>query len=167
MNPAANKKSLRALSSSQEDYLEAVLVLIRDGNHVARVRDIAKSLGVGMPSVTTALKALSRRGLVNYDPYQYVTLTPRGQLAAEQVVRRHETLRRFLREVLALDAPAAEENACRMEHAVDEILLERLGGLVDFLHQRAGEEWLREFHAQCAKSRANENSPETLKPEFL
>jgi len=44
-----------SLSASLEDYLEAVLLLVRQ-RRVARVRDIAGRVGVSMPSVNTALK---------------------------------------------------------------------------------------------------------------
>jgi len=118
---------------------------------VARVRDIAERVGVGMPSVTAALKTLSRRKLVNYDPYQAVTLTDRGRELAEQVSRRHHALRRFLTDVLGLDGAVAEANACRMEHAVDDELLERLSGLSEFIHNcpRAGAEWISRFATHC------------------
>ena len=91
------------LSPSLEDYLEAILHLVRR-DRVARVRDIAKRLGIGMPSVTVALKALSQRKLVNYDPYQVITLTDHGREVAEEISRWHLVLRRFLTEVLGLDA---------------------------------------------------------------
>lgn len=130
------------LTSSLEDYLEAVLLLVRR-DRVARVRDIAKALGVGMPSVTTALKALAQRGLVNYDPYQVITLTEGGRQAAEGVSQRHEVLRRFLVEVLGLDEATAQANACRMEHAVDEQVLDRMRRFADFIRRcpRAGRDW--------------------------
>ena len=47
-----------------EDYLEGIIVLVRR-DRVARVRDIAGRMGVGMSSVTAALKSLSKRKLVN------------------------------------------------------------------------------------------------------
>jgi DtxR family Mn-dependent transcriptional regulator len=117
-----------ALSAAMEDYLEAVGELARESG-VARVRDIARRLGVHMPSVTAAMKVLARRGLVNYDPYQYVTLTPRGRQAASEVSGRHDTLRTFFADVLGLDPAAAEANACRVEHVADGALLERLARL--------------------------------------
>ena len=102
---------------------------------VARVRDIASQLHVGMPSVTAALKALSKRGLVNYDPYQVITLTDRGNELAEEVIRRHEVLRRFLTEVLAMDEESAQTSACRLEHAVTPDLILRLSLLLEFIQQ--------------------------------
>ncbi|MCL2701763.1 MAG: metal-dependent transcriptional regulator [Phycisphaerae bacterium] len=120
------------LSPSQEDYLEAVLDLVRAGQ-VARVRDIARRLGVGMPSVTVALRQLSSRGLVNYDPYQVVTLTAAGRQAGEEIERRHRVLESFLTDVLGLDEAVARANACRMEHAVDATVLERLSAWMERL----------------------------------
>jgi DtxR family Mn-dependent transcriptional regulator len=132
-----------------EDYLEAVLFLVRQ-NRVARVRDIAARLGVGMPSVTAALKALAHRKLVNYDPYQYVTLTAHGQELAEQISRHHYDLRSFLADVLGLDSATAESNACRMEHAMDEQALERLRFFAEFIARcpRSGSKWIGAFQRQ-------------------
>jgi len=127
-------KVRKKLTRSQEDYLEAILQLVRE-RRVARVRDIAARLGVGMPSVTAALKALSRRGLVNYDPYQFVTLTDRGAELGGQVVDRHERIRRILTDFLGLDAAAAETSACRLEHAVGPSVLERLEAAAESVRQ--------------------------------
>ncbi len=137
----------KRLTGSLEDYLEAILLLVRQGQ-VARVRDIAKRLGVGMPSVTAALKTLTKRGLVNYGPYQVITLTDLGRQVAEGVRSRHQVLRRFLTEVLALDEPAAEANACRMEHAVDDQAMGRLSEFVEFVQRcrRSGNDWVASFH---------------------
>lgn len=138
------------LSASMEDYLEAILLLVRQ-KRVARVRDIANRIGVAMPSVTAALKSLSKSGLVNYDPYQAVTLTRPGHEYAERVSGRHIALRRFLTGVLGMDSESADANACRMEHAVDDALLERLADFAEFIRQcpRAGEDWIGAFVKRC------------------
>jgi len=130
--------------------MEAVLLLVRKGR-VARVRDIAKHLNVGMPSVTAALKSLSKRKLVNYDPYQVVTLTDAGLAVAGDIARRHDFLRRFLIDVLGLDEDSAEANACRMEHAVDNAVLQRLQNFAEFIHYcpRAGRKWIEQFIGFC------------------
>jgi len=150
MSAASQKK----LTASLEDYLEAILFVVRQ-KRVARVRDIARRVGVSMPSVTAALKTLSERKLINYDPYQVVTLTDRGRETAEEISGRHFTLRRFLSDVLGLESESAEANACRMEHAVDAALLERLSRFAEFLHTcpRAGEDWIRRFAVFCQQNR--------------
>ncbi len=140
----------KRLSSSLEDYLEAILLLIRRGR-VARVRDIAQQTKVAMSSVTAALKTLSGRGLVNYDPYQVITLTEEGRAIAEQIHHRHEILRRFMTDVLGLDGETAEANACRMEHATDDVALERLTKFAEFIRRcpRAGGDWIDNFLRYC------------------
>ncbi len=142
------------LTSSLEDYLEAILYLVRR-KQVARVRDIADRVGVGMPSVSTALKSLAKRGLVNYDPYEAVTLTTRGREVAEGVSQRHHLLRRFLTDVLGLDSETADANACRMEHAVDDALLDRLMHFSVFIRTcpRAGRPWIENFMHTCGEGR--------------
>jgi len=151
MSVAASGK----LTASMEDYLEAILYLIHK-DRVARVRDIARRLGVGMPSVSAALRVLSRRKLVNYDPYEFITLTEAGRLRAEEVTGRHEVLRRFLTDVLGMDAASAEGNACRLEHAADQALLERLGQLAEFLEagRRRGRSWRERFSRFCRRDGA-------------
>lgn len=119
-------------TASIEDYLETIHVLSREKT-VARGKDIATRLGVKRASVTAALHALAERGLVNHEPYGYVTLTPSGTTAAERIVRRHETLSRFFSSVLNVDPAIAEENACRIEHAADDALTRRLACFVDFM----------------------------------
>ena len=113
------------LSASLEDYLETIYHLVEEGR-VARVKDIAARLKVRMPSVTGAVRSLAAKGLVEHDPYSYVTLTPKGEKVARELVRRHEVLTRFLTEQLGLGKEAAERNACSMEHAIEPIVLERL-----------------------------------------
>jgi len=150
---AAAKK----LTRSQEDYLEAILHLVRR-QQVARVRDIAKRLGVGMSSVTAALKGLARRGLVNYDPYQLITMTDRGREAAEEISNRHDLLQGFLTDVLGMDAPEAADSACRLEHAVGPVVLERLEKFAEFIRgcPRAGADWIESFSTRCADGPARQ-----------
>jgi len=122
------------ISPKLEDYLEVIFNLMAE-NRVARVRDIAREMGVQMPSVTGALKHLAEHGLVNYRPYEYVTLTTEGVHIARGMIRRHDILKRFLVEILRLPDEVAERDACGMEHALSE---ETLGRLMEFLEPDDG-----------------------------
>ena len=145
------------LTGSQEDYLEAIYALTLESG-AARVRDIAKRLAVGKSAVSAALKALAKRDLVNYDPYELVTLTGRGRAAASRVDWRHRTLKRFLMEVLGIDDERAETNACRMEHAMDDVVLDRLTRMTEFTQCRTpGQtDWLAEYERFVAASAAGD-----------
>ena len=140
------------LSASLEDYLEAIFHIVEE-KRAARPKDIAKRLEVGNSSVTGALKALADRKLVNYAPYDVVTLTTTGEEVARDVVRRHESLREFFIKVLAADGELAEEAACKMEHAVPAELIERFVSFVEFVEMcpRGGPGLLEGFRVHLEK----------------
>jgi DtxR family transcriptional regulator, Mn-dependent transcriptional regulator len=125
-------KARPSLTSAMEDYLEAIYHLEKE-RRIARVRDIANRLGVKMSSVSSALKTLSSRGLISYDPHQYITLTNRGIDEAREIVRKHEILKRFLFRVLKVKEPVAEDNACRIEHHLDPEVIDKLIGFLEFV----------------------------------
>ena len=119
-------------TASREDYLEAIAKLSEEETSV-RVTQISKMMGVKKPSVTAALHKLSEDGLVKHRRYGLVELTREGRMIAEEVMRRHEVLFRFLSEVLDIDPETAQEDACRMEHSLSPTSLERLAKFVEFV----------------------------------
>lgn len=108
-----------------EDYLEAIFNLSR-ADKAARARDIAETLGVHKSTVTATLKLLGHMQLINYEPYAAVTLTAEGERLAEDVVRRHATLRDFFVNVLRVDSEVADAAACAMEHAMPREIVDKL-----------------------------------------
>ncbi|RLC28032.1 MAG: DtxR family transcriptional regulator [Deltaproteobacteria bacterium] len=141
-----------ALTASQEDYLEAIFHISSE-KHAARAGDIAKRLKVNASSVTGALRVLSDKGLINYAPYDLITLTPAGREVATDVIRRHEVLRDFFIRVLDVDEKAAGEGACGMEHSVPRIVLDRLVKFLEFMElcPRAGIDLIRAFRTYYEK----------------
>lgn len=103
------------LTRSSEDYLEAIGNLCREKG-AARVNDIAQLLNVKKPSVTAAVQRLAEQGLVVYRQYAPIELTQKGEEYAEQVIRAHGVLRRFMHEVAGLSREKANETACMLEH---------------------------------------------------
>ena len=161
------------LSESMENYLEVILDLESESK-VARSKDIAERLGIKRGSVSWALKALKEKGLINYRPYSFITLTDEGRTIAEEIARRHDVLRDFLRNILQIDSKTAEETACRMEHAVDEKTMRRLTCFIEYIHicPRAGDQWLESFIEYCQTKEHSrkkcDTCIETLKPmEFF
>lgn len=138
------------LSASLEDYLEAIYHIIRE-KQAAKARDIAARLRVKASSVTGALHQLAERKLINYAPYDLITLTPEGTTIAGDVVQRHTVLRDFFVKVLSVDEDAAQEAACKMEHAVTKDILERFTRFIAFVETcpKAGTKWINGFGYQC------------------
>jgi DtxR family Mn-dependent transcriptional regulator len=128
--------SAAGLSESLQDYLEAVYLLVQR-HGVARMKEIAAHVGVGKSSVTCGVQALAERGLVNYEPYQYVTLTEPGEIMGKALLRKHRVLKRFLMEVLGVPDAEAEAVGCKMEHAIKGDVLDRLVRFVHFVEQRS------------------------------
>jgi DtxR family Mn-dependent transcriptional regulator len=115
-----------------EDYLEAIAILCGE-DKVARVSWISQKLKVKMPSVTSALKKLLEQGLVEHEKYGYIVLTPEGDKAAKDVIRRHKALSRFFTEALDVDRETAEEDACKIEHVISPLSLERVIKFIEFI----------------------------------
>lgn len=138
------------LSESLEDYLETIYHLERE-DRAARAADIATRLDVSRPSVTGALRGLADRGLIHYVPYGTVTLTREGRRAAIAVVRRHDILKRFLEDVLALPPADAERAACRMEHVLEPAVMNRFLEFARFAAScpRRSGRWVRGVGFTC------------------
>ena len=155
---------MEGLSENLEDYLETILVL-QNENSVARVKDIAQKLGVLSGTVTSALRTLSEKKLINYKPYSFITLTKNGKTIAREILRRHNVVKDFLQCVLLLDENKAEENACRMEHAMDKVAINRLVQFIEYIYQcpRTGEDWITNFNTFFAQNKiAEADCPECL-----
>ena len=66
------------LTASMEDYLEMVYRL--SGNHgFTRVNELASALNVQPPSVSKMIQKLAEQGMVAYEKYGYIILTPKGK----------------------------------------------------------------------------------------
>jgi DtxR family Mn-dependent transcriptional regulator len=153
----AEKDATVGLSASLEDYIEAIFLIVAE-KQAARSKEIAQRLRVSRASVTEALRALSRKGLINYAPYEVVTLTVKGRRVAEDVIRRHEALKDFFTKVLVIDEEVAEQGACRIEHAAPPEIIERLIRFMSFIEAcpRGGQELIKGFIESCDNGRTEE-----------
>jgi DtxR family transcriptional regulator, Mn-dependent transcriptional regulator len=107
------------MSISTEEYLEALYNLTQ-GNKTAGTSEISKRLKIAPASVTEMLKKLAENSLVNYSPYQGVTLTEKGMKIAAKMTRKHRLLERFLYDVLKIGKERVHNEACEMEHALSD-----------------------------------------------
>ncbi len=147
------------VSASLEDYLESIYH-IEASKGAARAKDIALAMEVKNASVTQALRSLAEKKLVNYAPYEVITLTKAGQQIALDVIRRHEILERFLSQVLGLPHEEADENACRMEHSVSRPIINRLIKFVEYFQECPMSQihWDEEEGYFCGGGDSNEDS---------
>jgi len=152
------------LTPTLEDYLQAIYRIER-AQKVARPKDISGAQNVASSTVTAALQSLAERGMVNYAPYELITLTDRGRERAEQLATRHQIVRDFLEDILGLEARQAETTACDMEHAVGRQTLDRFVCFLAFIrrHSPAGVNWLDDFRRFIQKGADGQSCKECVK----
>ncbi len=113
------------MTQSNEDYLEAVYELAGGNPNPVRSVDIATKLGVSKASVNKAISVLRENGYVKQEPYGDVFITKKGLEYGRSVFKRHLVLYHFLMDVLGVDPETAEDEACKMEHAISDDTLSR------------------------------------------
>lgn len=113
------------LTDSLGRYLLAIHELSMEHN-VARSKDIAEAVCVSRPSVTGALQKLHKMGLIDYEPYGYVSLTESGVAEARKLLLKHRAMQDFLQLVLGLTEERAEEVSGQIEQSLPADVLCRL-----------------------------------------
>lgn len=143
---AAEQNEEKPLTSTMEDYLEVIYDLDNE-KKIVRVKDIASRMDVKMPTVTSMLRALNDRHLVNYEKHEYVRLTDEGAGVGREMRRRHGVLFKFLTDILKIDGPTADGEACKMEHTLSETTLLSLTDFMEFIRTcpKNGDNWLNSF----------------------
>jgi DtxR family Mn-dependent transcriptional regulator len=121
----AGEGGAAAVSPAMQDYLKAVYRLQASGG-AATTQQVAEALDVSGPSVTNMVKRLAELGLVRYEPYRGVELTPAGERIALEVVRHHRLLELYLVTSLGYGWDEAHAEADRLEHHISEDLEARL-----------------------------------------
>ena len=111
-------------TTSREDYLKAILVLQKHAGSVRSV-DVSRYLGVSKPSVSRAVATLTEGGFLFMDEDCFLHLTDVGRNIAETTYERHCFFTRQLMR-LGVDRRTAEEDACRLEHAISETSFRKL-----------------------------------------
>src|SRR5947199_3699865 len=123
-------------TSTVEDYLKCILLAQEpqelDPAALVSMGQIAGALAVAPGTVTAMVKTLADRGLVLYEPYSGVRLTPSGRQPAAHVLRRHRLIELFLVRVMGMDWSEVHSEAEELEHAVSDRLIERMDEMLGY-----------------------------------
>lgn len=120
-------------SSTVENYLKAIFMgeaQLPDGQVLMPMGQLAAALGVAPGTATTMVKALAESGLVVYEPYVGVRLSPAGEKLAALVLRRHRLIELFLVQVMGLRWDEVHDDAEQLEHVVSDRLIERIDAML-------------------------------------
>jgi DtxR family Mn-dependent transcriptional regulator len=120
-------------TSTVEDYLKHILLEQQhDAEALVSMGQIAGALKVAPGTVTAMVKTLADSGLLTYEPYSGVRLTPSGRQLAAHVLRRHRLIELFLVQVMGMDWSEVHTEAEELEHAVSERLIQRMDEMLGF-----------------------------------
>ena len=111
-----NKKS-GGLTPAAEDYLEMIYRLSGRGNgedKPVRICTLSGELNVSPSSASRMAGQMSLWGYVDYRRYGYITLTDKGAVMGEYLIRRHDIVRKFLTKLTGREDTLTETE--RIEH---------------------------------------------------
>ena len=107
-----------------EMYLKAVLFIGHEDPPVT-VTKVGNFLGVSAPAASEMLKRMHNQDLVTQGP-DGIALTPLGMQEARKLIRRMRLAECLLHDVLGVPLPEIYPEACRLEHALSDEVVERI-----------------------------------------
>lgn len=117
------------LQESGEMYLETIYVLTRKMGNVRSI-DVGEYMGYSKPSVSRAIGLLKNGGYVSVDNEGHLHLTELGLEIAAKINERHLVISQLLMRI-GVDKETAEEDACKIEHAISDVSFEALKNYLD------------------------------------
>lgn len=126
------KKTGNELTASEEDYIEMIYRLCEDNNYT-RVNPLSKALNVKPPSVSSMIKSLSQKQIVNHQGYGTIELTDKGKEIGRLLLKRHETIVSFFK-LLDINDKLIEQTEI-IEHGITEETLLSIDCLVSFFKE--------------------------------
>ena len=96
-----------------------------DKQGMVRSVDLARHMGFSKPSISHAVGILKNGGFLTVDEDGFLHLTAIGHEVAEKIYERH---RFFTEQLIAagVDQETAEQDACRIEHAISDTSFRKL-----------------------------------------
>ena len=119
------------ITSGLEDYLEIIYNSINENENLKAV-DIAHKMNVSRASVSEALIRLSDKDLIIYEGRKGIKLTPQGTKEAQRITKKHKILNEFFNKILGADKETSSENACKIEHVIDESIIEKINSFTKY-----------------------------------
>lgn len=108
-----------------EMYLKAILMIGQESPPVT-VTKVAEFMGVSAASASEMLKRMEQNQLVDTSSGEGIMLTEQGATEARRLVRRMRLAERLLSDILHLPLPLIYDEACKLEHALSDVVEDRL-----------------------------------------
>lgn len=113
---------------SQVDFLKFIFKRSQD-DQLVTVSEIAAEFQIKTPSVTQALRAMTAKKWLSWEPRKEIHITTQGRSEALKLIRKHRILECFLFQVMQLDLWQVHVEAERLEHVVSDQLILKMNEL--------------------------------------
>jgi DtxR family transcriptional regulator, Mn-dependent transcriptional regulator len=110
---------------AEEEYLQ-ILFWLQEANLPMTGANVARAMQLSAPTVHEMVGRLERDGYITRSGDKTISFTESGRAHAEEIVRRHRLIERFLTDVLGIPWDEVHEEAERLEHAMSPVLEERM-----------------------------------------
>src|SRR6201994_2863178 len=110
---------------AEEEYLQTIFWLHEAGLPMTGA-NVARAMQLSAPTVHEMVGRLERDGYITRDSDRSIAFTAEGLRHAQDTVRRHRLIERFLTDVLHIPWDEVHEEAERLEHAMSPELEARM-----------------------------------------
>jgi DtxR family transcriptional regulator, Mn-dependent transcriptional regulator len=117
--------SAQTATVAEEEYLQ-ILFWLQEAGLPMTGANVARAMQLSAPTVHEMVGRLERDGYITRDREKTIVFTESGAERAEEIVRRHRMIERFLTDVLGIPWDEVHEEAERLEHAMSPVLEERM-----------------------------------------
>ena len=135
------QQETKAITASMEDYLEMIYRLTQEKGYT-RIGDLATALNVQPPSASKMVQKLADMGYLQFEKYGVIELNKKGREHGQYLLKRHETLERFLG-IIGVKEQLLEETE-KIEHYISPETIGRIMLLVEFMEYNP--EWMQTFN---------------------
>lgn len=118
-------------SASKEDYLAAIYRLQEKKNSTVKTGELSEILEISKPSVSEMMRKLEKQGMIEFESYKGITLTPKGILTARKVIRKHRILESFFSRIVKLDSEKVHHEAHKLEHSMSDDATEKISQMME------------------------------------
>jgi DtxR family transcriptional regulator, Mn-dependent transcriptional regulator len=110
---------------AEEEYLQ-ILFWLKEAGLPMTGANVARAMQLSAPTVHEMIGRLENDGYITRGSDRAISFTDSGAQHAEDIVRRHRLIERFLTDVLGVPWDEVHEEAERLEHAMSPVLEERM-----------------------------------------
>ena len=114
------------MSVAIENFVKAIYKNDKHDSNDTKPGNIAKKLGISNAAATDMAKKLAEKDLLNYEKYQALQLTDKGEKMALNVVRKHRLWEALLFKMFDMSLHDIHREAELLEHQTSDLLANKI-----------------------------------------